>query len=444
MNIKALRTYLTEEINKSDLRKRLFQGISWSFIGTVLGKVAQLVAFILVARILGKDDYGKIGIIRSTITMFMLFSTMGMSATATRYISLYRNSHPNKVLQIYGFTQKITLIFGISIAVILFLFSNYIATYSLQDIGLSPALKIGAASLLFLSLTATQTGVLNGFEKFKSIGIQAIINGAFQIVFIVVGTYIWGIYGTIAGLALASLFLWGQLKRVIRPIIQKIKQTDYSQENADLKSIFLKFSLPSLLASVTVIPVVWWAKTLLIRHSGYGEMAVFDVSEQWYYIILFIPNSLSSIILPLLTNTSVEGSKYQYNKLIKVNLLINIGISLVLGLGIGVFSPFINHLYGKGFTNYLPFIIMLITSVVCAANNVLGQVITSKGKMWLGFGLNSLWAIWLILFSLLFITKMNLGALGLAYAMLISYFLHSIAQGWVAIYWSKNIQRDLI
>lgn len=72
---------------------------------------------------------------------------------------------------------------------------------------------------------------------------------------------------------------------------------------------------------------------------------------------------------------------------------------------------------------------MLITAVICAANNVLGQIIASKGKMWIGFGLNSLWALWLILFTFLFITKMNMGALGLAYAMLISYFLHSIAQG---------------
>ena len=75
----------------------------------------------------------------------------------------------------------------------------------------------------------------------------------------------------------------------------------------------------------------------------------------------------------------------------------------------------------------------MITVVICAVNNVLGQVITSKGKMWIGFGVNALWAIWLITFSVIFIGKYNMGALGLAFALLVSYTLHSILQGFVAL-----------
>lgn len=433
MNIPEIKIFISKSINKTDLTRRLFNGISWSLMGSIVSKFAQLLAFIVVARILGKEEYGKIGIIRSTITMFMIFSTLGMSTTATRYISLYRNKHPYKALKIYEFASKATLIFGALIAITLFFFSNTIASKSLHDISLSYTLQIGIFTLVFLSLNATQIGTLNGFEDFKSVGIQALLNGLFQIVFIIVGTYIWGINGTIAGLAFASFLYWIQLQFPIRRNIQKLKKNIKIIETENLLSIFLKFSLPSLLSSATIIPVIWYTKTLLIKHSGYTEMAVFDVSEQWYYILLFIPSSLSSIVLPILTNTSSEGSKRQYMYLIKINLLINIGVTLLLGLIIGVFSPFINQLYGKDFTNYSPMLIMLVTAIICAANNVLGQVIASKGKMWVGFGLNSLWAVWLILFSILFIIKMNLGALGLAYAMLISYFLHSIAQGIVSL-----------
>jgi len=429
------------QINKSDLTKRLYHGISWSFLGSVLGKVTQLVAFIIVARLLGKEDYGKIGIIRSTITMFMIFSTLGMSATATRYISLYRNKSPYKALKIYRFTYKSTLFFGLLIAVALFFSSDIVATESLRESSLSQAVRIGAFTLLFLSLNAIQIGTLNGFEDFKSIGIQTIINGVVQIVFVVSGTYFWKINGAIAGLAAAAFVFWIQLQFTIRPVINKLKSSISVEEETNLFSIFMKFSLPSLLSSITMIPIVWWTKTLLIKHSGYSEMAVFDVSEQWYYILLFIPNSLSSIILPILTNTSAEGSNQQYMYLIKINLFINVFITLILGIGIGVFSPFINHLYGKDFTNYYPLIIMISTAVICAANNVLGQVIASKGKMWIGFGLNSLWAAWLILFTYLFIIRLNMGALGLACAMFVSYFLHSIAQAWLVIYWKANIKK---
>lgn len=433
MNFTQVRQFVSSRINKSDLTKRLYSGISWSLLGSIVSKVLQLLAFIIIARILGKMEYGKIGIIRSTISMFMVFSTMGMGISATRYISLYRNQYPYKALQVYHFVNKVTLLFGLFIAVVLFFTSSTLAKTSLHDASLSSTLQIGAFALFFLTLTATQTGTLNGFEDFKSIGIQASINGILQLLFIVLGAYFWGIKGAIGGIATAAFFYWIQLRFAIKPNVKKLKTNIVNENRPNLLSIFVKFSLPSLLASVVFIPVIWWTKTFLIRHAGYGEMAVFDVSEQWYYILLFIPNSISSILLPMLTNTSVEGSKQQYSYLIKVNLYINVGITLILAIFAGLLSPFINRLYGKDFTNYLPMIVMLVTAVFCAANNVFGQVIASKGKMWMGFGLNCLWAIWLVLFSLLFIGRMKLGALGLAYAMLISYLLHSIAQGLVAL-----------
>lgn len=433
MNFTQVRQFVSGRINKSDLTKRLYSGISWSLLGSIVGKVLQLLAFIIIARILGKMEYGKIGIIRSTISMFMVFSTMGMGVSATRYISLYKNQSPYKALQVYDFANKVTLMFSLVIGIVLFFASRMLATTSLHDASLSSTLQIGAFALFFLTLTATQTGTLNGFEDFKSIGIQASINGILQLLFIVLGAYFWGIKGAIGGIATAAFFYWIQLHFAIKPNVKKLKTNIVNEDRPNLLSIFVKFSLPSLLASIVFVPVVWWTKTFLIRHAGYGEMAVFDVSEQWYYILLFIPNSISSILLPMLTNTSVEGSKQQYSYLIKVNLYINVGITLILAFFAGLLSPFINRLYGKDFTNYLPMIVMLVTAVFCAANNVFGQVIASKGKMWMGFGLNCLWAIWLILFSLLFIGRMNLGALGLAFAMLISYLLHSIAQGFLAL-----------
>ncbi len=432
MNFAEIKNYITCQVQKSDLTKRLYKGISWSLAGSVVNKVLQLTAFIIVARILGKEDYGRIGIVRSTISMFTIISTMGMGVTATRYISLYRNRHPYKALQIYRFTNITTLVIGLLIAALLFVFSHFLATNSLNDESLTHTLQIGALTMLFLSLNAMQTGTLNGFEDFRSIGIQSIINGIFQILLIVAGTYIWGINGAIGGLAFGALIFWVQLKYAIKPNINRLKTAIRVKEEINLQSVFVKFSLPSLLSSMVIIPVIWWTKTVLIKQSGYTEMAVFDVSEQWYYILLFIPNSISSIVLPLLTNTSVEGSRLQYTYLIKVNLLINVTVTVLLGLGIGLLSPFINKLYGKDFTNYYPMIIMLITAVICAANNVLGQVIASKGKMWLAFMLNGLWAVWMITFTLLFVGRMNYGALGLAYAMLVSYMLHSIVQGFVA------------
>ena len=239
----------------------------------------------------------------------------------------------------------------------------------------------------------------------------------------------------IAGLGITSFILVLQLWFSLKKDISKIRTAEKNKddEKLDSSSIFLKFSLPAVLQGLVVIPVLWWVKTFLIDNAGYGEMATFDVAEQWYYVVLFVPNSLGTILLPLLTNTNYNGSKEQYNKLLKVNMLINVGVTFIIAVSVALFSPLIYKFYGKEFTDYQPLIILMITVVICAVNNVLGQVITSKGKMWIGFGVNALWAIWLITFSVIFVGKYNMGALGLAYALLVSYTLHSILQGFVAL-----------
>ena len=427
--------FIKAKINRSSLSKRLFEGMSWTLIGNVVGKFLQLLAFIFVARLVGKQEYGQISIIRSTLNMFLVFSSVGMGVTATRYIAMYRTSNPHRAYEIYRFTKKTVIWIGMIISVVVFMLSSYIAENQLNDLHLSNALKIGAVILFLMTITSVQMGALNGFERFKEVGINSALNGIILLISVLLGAYLWGINGVIAGLGITSFILVLQLWFSLKKDISKIRTAEKNKddEKLDSSSIFLKFSLPAVLQGLVVIPVLWWVKTFLIDNAGYGEMATFDVAEQWYYVVLFVPNSLGTILLPLLTNTNYNGSKEQYNKLLKVNMLINVGVTFIIAVSVALFSPLIYKFYGKEFTDYQPLIILMITVVICAVNNVLGQVITSKGKMWIGFGVNALWAIWLITFSVIFVGKYNMGALGLAYALLVSYTLHSILQGFVAL-----------
>jgi len=60
-------------------------------------------------------------------------------------------------------------------------------------------------------------------------------------------------------------------------------------------------------------------------------------------------------------------------------------------------------------------------------NNIVGQAITSKGRMWTGFIFNIFWAISLLATSYYFIEK-GYGVTGVAIANFMSYVLHSLWQ----------------
>lgn len=79
-------------LNKLTLKEfeDLLKHASWSVLGSALSRVMMLVASIILARVLTKNDYGALGIIKSTVNMFVVFSGFGIGSTTSRYISLYK------------------------------------------------------------------------------------------------------------------------------------------------------------------------------------------------------------------------------------------------------------------------------------------------------------------------------------------------------------------
>ena len=73
-------------------------------------------------------------------------------------------------------------------------------------------------------------------------------------------------------------------------------------------------------------------------------------------------------------------------------------------------------------------VVMLITTVFIAVNNVIGQAIASLDKMWFGFIFNLFWGIVISIFSYYFVVIEKNGALGLSYAYLVSYIFHTVVQ----------------
>ena len=97
---------LLNAINKSDIAKRMANGAFWSFTGTALGKFLVLLSGIFCARILGQEVFGELGMVRSTIGMFIVLGTSGIGVTATRYISYYRQKDKQHAASIYLLSNK--------------------------------------------------------------------------------------------------------------------------------------------------------------------------------------------------------------------------------------------------------------------------------------------------------------------------------------------------
>lgn len=407
--------------------KRILHGSFWSLFGTAIGKFFILLSSIFCARILGDYDYGELGIVRSTIAMFIVVGAAGIGVTASKYISQYRaNNEIDNIISIINITRVFTLILGAIIVLLICLFSDYIAKESFNAPELSTDLKYGAILLFFSVFNAYQNGVLSGFENFKAIGVNTLIAGIFEFLFIVMGAYLYSVSGAIIGYGISFIILSLLNAKSISRTSQEytITKSPYFYKK-DHFSILWRFALPAALNAIIVTASFWIIKTMLVRSSGFGELGVYEAADQWKVIMLYIPSALSTILLPILSN--VAGSGNSTKKLIKYNLVANTLFSTLVALIVFLLSKFIMSLYGAGFEDPYPLIVLAISTVFTTIALVTTTAMTSYAKVWTNFVFQLIWSAAMIISALFFLHK-GFGALGLSLAILVAYVILATVQ----------------
>ncbi len=416
-----------KKIRSSPLAYRVFHGSFWSLLGAVVSKGFVLLTSIIIARLLGKTTYGQFGMIQSTVGMFGVFAGFGLGMTATKYISEYRNIDKVKVGKIVALSDVIAISSAFLISLVLFIFSNEIATSSLSASELSNTLKISSLLLFANAIVGIQIGILSGFESFKKIAQINVISALVSLPALTIGGFFFHLEGAVVGTIINSIVNISLNSLAIKNVLDQNSIKKNYKHCFDQISIIWKFSIPATLSSVLVAPVNWICYSMLVKMpNGYSEMALINAANQWRSAILFIPAILGSMILPILSNLYSEKSLYKFKKVLSINLFLNFIISTVITLTIIPLSGFIMESYGKDFLEgKIVLIIIVISTLINSSVSLLGQAIASMNKMWWGAALNMQWAIVLFITTYKYIDK---GAKGLALANLFAYIVHLLLQ----------------
>lgn len=416
-----------EKINNTDIGRRIASGALWSFVGISAAKAIVLVASIICAHILTKQQFGEFGMVRSTISMFVVLGEAGLGITATKYIAELRNRDNERISSIYLITTLFAICTGVIISIFVLTFANYISCEILNAPNLVTSIKYGAVMLLVTVINGAQLGVLSGYEAFKTIAINTFLGNFAEALFMITGAFYFGVPGAVLGYGIGFLVLLIANRLSIKNIFLKegIKTNINSIQKTDLKLLY-KFSLPAALSSMLIAPTYWVVKTILANNSGFEEVANFEAADQWRIIILFIPSAISQIVLPILSSM-VGYDKEKYWKVLLYNLVLNGMISTIIALIFIVFRPYIIGLFGANYSDTTVLVYLALSTIFSSIANVVGLSISSRAKMWEGFAFNLIWALNVIIISF-YLIKHSYGAQGIAIAILISYILHSIYQ----------------
>ena len=195
-----------DRIKGSPLAKRIASGAFWSIFGTASTKGIVLIAGIICANILGKVGYGELGIVRSTINLFIVFGTAGLGITATRFIARHKKDNTEIVESIIGITTLFSLVLATIITLSVLIFAEDIATNTLKNPTLKQSIRFGSIILFATILNGVYNGINSGFERFKNIAINTFCSSSIEAILIIIGAYYWGVNGAVVGFGIGIFF----------------------------------------------------------------------------------------------------------------------------------------------------------------------------------------------------------------------------------------------
>ncbi len=400
----------------------------------------MLVAYVFVARFLGRESYGEFGMIRSTTGMFLVFAGFGLGMTASKHVAQFRTTEPERAGRLIGLSLLFACLSGFIVSILLTLAAPWIATHLIDAPHLSGLLRLVALVLFAGALYGAQRGALGGLEAFQTIAVLNVLEGLVALPLLVGLTWFKGLQGAVWALLGIALFRCVAshilLHRRAAMAGVRIRFDGISREWL----VLWRFSLPAALSGFLVSPVMWACNAMLVnRPDGYAQLGVFEAANQWRVAILFVPTMIGQVALPLLSNLWGERDHRRYRKVLKFNILLNGGTAAVVASLVSILAVPIMESYGAGFQAGVWVLVLLaLSSVLSAVNFVIGQAIAGRGEMWVGFGFNVMWGVTISVASYVFL-RHGCGALGLALGTLVAYSLHAV---WQSLYLSHMMKKD--
>jgi O-antigen/teichoic acid export membrane protein len=417
---------------EGSLRARFAVGAFWALTGTMIAQGLQLAATIIVARWLGKAEYGAVGIVRSTVGMLGIFVGLGLGLTATKYVAELRVREPARAGRIASLTMMVALVSATAVTAVLVLLSPWLASRTLASPAVSRPLAIGAGLLFFGELNGVQVGILSGLESFGALARVSLWAGLCSFPIIIASTRIWGLNGAISGLV-ASLgvncvLTNTLLRRESRRLGVPLSYRGAWEEHA----VLWKFSVPAFLSGVVVTPASWACNALLVnRPKGYAEMGLFSAADQWRTAVLFLPGIVSRVVLPILSSHSDESVEEpsRYSSTLEAGYSVGVLVAFPLIAALSFGASLIGHAYGADFAGIrYPMAGVLYAAGIMSIGQPIGLSVQAKGAMWLGFAANFSWGICLL--GSFWFMFLGLGAWGLALAYAGSYLVVLSSFNW--------------
>jgi O-antigen/teichoic acid export membrane protein len=366
----------------TDPLQNIARGTTVVFVGVVATLALNFLLRIVLIRYVTEDEYGLYSLAVTLAGIIGAVAMLGLDEGSARHIAFFAGkSEDTHVSRIIAASIRITLASSMAFAVLLFVFSDAIATSVFHSPALAGVLRIMSAAIPLTALLQILTSIMRGLHEPWA---RAFFKDTLRpLLFLVLlaGIILLGlpfdsiIYAYVAAMAiaLAALAIYSRKARSAAP----------APGNLNVARDLLSFSLPLL--SVNLLMLLMSQATMLIL--GYfkepADVGQYDLAVTTASLLLIVINSLGYIYTPtassLFGNGRLDELRQSYVASTKWGYVLTVPVLFVLLL---FTAPLVELLYGQ---RYLGIVLVLqIITVGYMVNPVTGpnyHTLIAAGKM---------------------------------------------------------------
>ena len=186
--------------------KQSAQGSIVLFAGNLTATLGQTVATILIARLLGPDQYGSFSLALVVPSVFQLFVSLGANTAVTRFVAYHVSRNDMEAARRFAASALlVTLLSGLALSAVCYLSANAISVYVFHRAYLAQYVELASAIVCGQALLNTAIAAAIGWNamgqaSFANI-VQSLIKLLLSPLLIVAG---FGLFGAVAGQTLAA------------------------------------------------------------------------------------------------------------------------------------------------------------------------------------------------------------------------------------------------
>jgi stage V sporulation protein B len=385
--------------------------------GLVTSTVISAVGTIIIAWLLGPENYGLYAIALTAPNLISTFRDWGINTAMIKYSAQY-NSENNvaKIRSVFVSGLLFEIVLGLSLSVLSFVISPFLAM-NLNRPVIAPLIRIASFFILTGALVNTASAAFTGMETMHLNSVMLIIQSTIKTV-LIVGLVLLGLgtLGAVTGFTVAVLFagltgvllMWIMYKSLPKPTHSKLEIITTT------KTMF-KYGLPLSIGTIlSGFVTQFYSYILAIYVTNNATIGNYNVALNFVVLITFFATPVTTMLFPAFSklDSQKDGELlkniFQYS--VKYAALVVVPVTAMV---IALVQPAIGTIFADKYAQAPLFLALLSITYLYTAFGSLsaGNLINGQGYTTFNMKLTVLTA--LIGFPVSFVLISQFGVIGL-------------------------------